>query len=179
MSEQWDCHTQVSFSIFEINRVYFMWHSWRTNFTLNILLSEVSKWNIRPHISTEVNKDSIDMCQSKWNISYRVMWFNLSCIWVPIKIHAWYEILTNGQPIFFWKCYHVCIEVTSCSIELASRLYLFKSFNLNMQSVGKIGYFFTHSWWCGTLSMCSAKHWDIAQFNSELCKFILKAFELW
>jgi adenylosuccinate lyase len=51
--------TKITFTIFKINRINFVWHSGRTYLASNGFLLEITQRNIPPNITTKINQNSV------------------------------------------------------------------------------------------------------------------------
>lgn len=178
MGEESNSHSQVSFSILEVNGIDLVRHRGGANLTSDIFLGEIAQRNVHPHVSSEVNQDGIGMGKCETLLSDRIVRFNLGGVWVPFKPKTANKSLGNVNPVLVWEGDKVCIEVASGAIELATGSYLLEVLDLVLKSVGKVCNLFAHCRRCGTLSMGSAEHWDIREFASQCSQLLLKASHL-
>ena len=73
-------NTQITFGIFKINRVYFMWHSRRANFPCFYFLFEIIERDISPDIFTQIKQNGIDAFHGIAKGRKAIVVFNLGSI---------------------------------------------------------------------------------------------------
>ena len=70
-----------------------MRHSGGANFAFYILLSEVSKRDVRPHIPAEVYQDRAQKTQIQTEFCNCVVRFDLCRVGIPFQTHLLYKVL--------------------------------------------------------------------------------------
>lgn len=109
MCKETNRHTEVALSILEINWVDLVGHSRRANFSFDILLREIAKTNIHPHIPGEIYHDCIGKREAQRKFGDGVVRLDLRCVWVPSDTHALNEALRNVNPVPLRVSNHVSI----------------------------------------------------------------------
>ena len=61
-----------------------MRHGRGTDLSCYVSLGEIAEGDIHPHISAEVDQDSIDMREGQAQLSDRVVWLNLGGVTIPL-----------------------------------------------------------------------------------------------
>ena len=145
-----------------------MRHSWWTNLTGHILLLEVSKRNVHPHISGEIDQNRIGQDEGETDFRYCIMWLNLRSIRVPANTHSFYKLFWNIKPVQIWVSNLVSVQVSCGSVELAENYNFINPVDLPLESISIICEFFSDCAWSGTLSVGSAHDWDVCVFGGQL-----------
>src|SRR6056297_144586 len=70
--------TKVSFGIFKIDGVYFVWHGRRAYFSLFDFLLKIIHGNVGPHISIQIDQNGIDALEAIEQSRHVVVMLNLS-----------------------------------------------------------------------------------------------------
>ena len=96
-----------------------MRHGGGTNLTSHILLCEIAKRDVGPHVSAEVDQDGVHMGQGQTELSLGVVSLDLGSVGVPLDSQTLYKLLRNCQPLLVLERELVSIEVTGGAIELA------------------------------------------------------------
>ena len=85
--------TEVAFRVFKINRIDFMWHRRRADFTSNRTLLEVAKRNVTPDVPIKIDQDGVKAGDCIKQFSNIIMRFNLRGVRVPAQAQAGNELL--------------------------------------------------------------------------------------
>src|SRR5690606_22496988 len=105
-------NSEVSFTIFKVNRIYFMWHGAGSDLTFFYFLLKIVHRNVGPYISVQIQKNRVDTLHTIKQRCQMIIVFDLSC-WKGIMQteFLFYKMLSEGLPSHLRICYMVCVEV--------------------------------------------------------------------
>ena len=138
------CHTQITFRIFEIDRIHLVRHSRRTDLTGFDLLFKILHRNILPEITAQIDQNRIDTFHPVKNSSHVVIVGNLCRPFLTAQSqHFIHKLIPESFPVIFRKSHMMRIEITGCSTELSRNRSRFQQLHLLFQTVNKHHHFFS------------------------------------
>src|SRR6185503_3489014 len=143
MFEKCISDSQVSFRIFKIYWVYFMWHCRRTDFSLFCFLFEIIHRHIGPYIPAKVNQDIVNAFDAVKMCREIIIMLHLGSVLLTRQPKLINKIVGELYPVRFWKGHKMCIEVAGSAAKFCTKGNAYELFNLVLDPLGKDHYFFS------------------------------------
>ena len=135
---------QVSFRIFEVNRVHFVRHCARTDFSGFYLLFEILHRDILPEVPVHIYHYSIDTLHCIKNSREVIIVWNLSRIFFTFQSQFFCnETITELFPVILRICHMMCIVIAGSTAKLSGNRASLQHSQLTFQAVNEYHYFFT------------------------------------
>src|SRR5437868_6121722 len=111
--------TKIPFCIFKIDRINFMRHSRRSDFSFLNPLLEIIHRNVLPNITAKVNENGIDPFQVIKKSSQVIVVLNLSCWMASAQSEMMTKFFSEFIPVNFRIGNMVGIKVSARSAKLS------------------------------------------------------------
>lgn len=109
--------TRVTLGVFEIDRVNFVWHGGRADFTRDSFLFEMVQRHVTPDITVKVDQDGVEAGNAVEQLSNVVVRLNLRGVRVPLDAQRGDKLFAELMPVNFRVSGDVGVIVTDCTVD--------------------------------------------------------------
>ena len=110
-------NTQITFWVFKVDWVDFVWHGGWAHFTIFEFLFEITQGDIRPYIAVKINQNGIVTAQRVKQFGDIVMWLNLGGIGIKGQPKAGDKVFGIFCPVNMWVGWQVRVVVAHRTID--------------------------------------------------------------
>src|SRR5688572_23496246 len=112
MFEQSIGDTKIAFSVFKVNRIYFMWHCRRAYFTSFDLLRKIIHGNVLPHVACKIDQYRVDPFEIVALCSKMIVMFDLRSGCATRESYPGNKIVGKFGPCNLWIRNMMGVEIT-------------------------------------------------------------------
>ena len=172
-------NAQVSLTIFEINRVYFVRHSTRPYLACFDLLLEILHRDIHPEVAVEVDDDRIEAADGIEDSGQRIIVADLSreLFTLQAKLFA-NKLIGKRAPVVVGIGYVMCVQITCCATELCRQRTILQGLQLLGQTIDIYHHFLSKTCRRCRLTVSLCQHGNRLPFFCILAQLIDKLLEL-
>ena len=162
MAENGVCKPQVSFGIFEVDRVHLVRHRGGTDFAFLQFLLEEAHGDVAPNVSVEVHEDGVRAFDLVEEFGHVVVRFDLNRVGVEVKTQlVFHHMAAVAFPVVVGVGDEVRVEVADGAVHLGVELHGLDGFDHARQTDGDVCHFLTDGRGARGLTVRAGEHRNV------------------
>ena len=179
MLQQRATHAEVAFRVLEVNRVNFMRHGARADFTGDRVLAKIIQRDITPCIAVEIDERVVKPAQRMTQRGDVVMRFDLRGQRLVTQTQTRDKIRGDDRPVDAWIRVRVRVEVAARAVDFPHDLRRIKFIACALQTRGDDREFFSHGGRAGWLTVSAREHGLRRVFACQVAQAFHQLAHLW